>query len=351
MKKLLIGTTALVAVGMAADGAFAAEKIKLGLGGYWRGFFVVGDQPDVSNRADHGISREGEIYFKGETTLDNGLRASAMVQLEAETSADQIDNSYITFAGNFGMVRVGSFWGPGVAMQYAGVGDQLSGWGNFASHDVTTAPGSNAAGNGFATYLYLAGNKDSIAYYSPRIGGVQVGVSYAPNAQEEKTTALPADNTGAISQMWQAGINYRGKFNDVGVNLAAVYETGNRELGSSSSGNPDGIAFGGNVTFSGFTVGASYKKTDPDSTSVDPVTWEVGANYRTGALKVGLSWAREDADTSDNDELTYIALTGNYALGPGVSLQAGIQDYSWDSDTAADDGDATVFIIGTKLDF
>ena len=38
MKKLLYGTTALVAAGMIAGGAQAADKIKVGVGGYFFGY-------------------------------------------------------------------------------------------------------------------------------------------------------------------------------------------------------------------------------------------------------------------------------------------------------------------------
>jgi hypothetical protein len=352
MKKLLIGTTALVAVGMAADGALAAEKINLGLGGYWRGFFVVGDQDsNISGKHDHGISREGEVFFQGSTTLDNGLKVGVKVELEAETSGDQIDTSYITFGGGFGTVFVGSFWGPGVAMHYANAGDQLSGWGDFASHQVATDPTGNSAGASFISYAYRAANNDQIAYYTPRIMGFQAGVGYMPNAQEESAAALSADNSGAVSQIWQAGVNYQQTFNDVGIGLSAVYEEGNREQGASALGDQKAWALGAYATFAGVKVGASYKHDNPNSTAVDPTTWTLGASYGMGAFNVGLSYAKVDADTSDNDEMTYLALTGNYALGPGVSLQAGIQRFNWDSDTANQDGTSNVFIVGTKLDF
>lgn len=352
MKKLLIGTTALVAVGMAADGALAAEKIKLGLGGYWRGFLVAGDGGD--NTRSHGISREGEIYFSGETTLDNGLRVGTNVQLEAETSADQIDNSTIYFAGGFGRVILGSFWGPGVAMHYQGPGDKLSGHGNFASHVHTHRPGTNTASTNHNTYVSIAGNRDQIAYYTPRIAGFQLGLGYAPDNTEENAVGLNTDNDGANAEIIQAGVNYQGNFNDVGVNLSAVYGTVGDDETAGTNVEPRSFALGANVSFGAFSVGGSYKDYDADAATGDATTWEVGGAYSMGPLGVGLTYAsNETEDTTGDDELTYVALTSSYVLGPGVSVMGGIQYYEWDDDAgaAANEDDQTVFVVGTKLDF
>jgi predicted porin len=352
MKKLLIGTTALVAVGMAADGALAAEKIKLGLGGYWRGFFVAGDAGD--NTRGHGLAREGEIYFAGETTLDNGLRAGANVQLEAETSGDQIDNSTIYFAGGFGRVIMGSFWGPGVAMHYQGPGDKLSGHGNFASHVHAVRPGSNAAATNHNTYVHEALNSDQIAYYTPRMAGFQLGIGYTPDGTEEKANGLRTDNDSQNSEILQGGVNYQGKFNDVGVNLSAVYlKVGDDETAGSET-EPRSWALGGNVSFGAFSVGGSYKDYDADAATGDQTTWEVGGAYSMGALGVGVTWANNETDTAaGDDELTYVALTASYALGPGVSVMGGIQHYDWEAadSASADEDKQTIFVVGTKLDF
>ena len=134
MKKVLLGTTALVALGVLPIAAQAADKIQLGLSGYYR-FYAVGasldDGTDASSPTgmevgagirDHGVGREGEIHFRGQTTLDNGIKVGVRVELEAETSLDQIDNSYIYFDGGFGRVEMGSMWGPGVIMHYGSTG-------------------------------------------------------------------------------------------------------------------------------------------------------------------------------------------------------------------------------------
>ena len=113
MKKLLSGTTALVAAGLLSSGAYAADPIKISVGGYFAGGMIFVSQDDGAgepgaNTRNHRIEREGEISFTGSTTLDNGIKVGINVQLEAETCGDQIDESFLWFEGAFGKIQFGS---------------------------------------------------------------------------------------------------------------------------------------------------------------------------------------------------------------------------------------------------
>nr|NIS43761.1 porin [Desulfuromonadales bacterium] len=78
MKKTLMGSTTLFAVGAVAISSAAAEEgVTLGLGGYYNTFFWVGDNDedggDPRDLGATGLFSDGEVHFKGKTTLDNGL--------------------------------------------------------------------------------------------------------------------------------------------------------------------------------------------------------------------------------------------------------------------------------------
>ena len=94
MKKILLGTTAIVAAGMiAAPSADAADKIKISVGGYmnqWFGYTTADDESG-EYQGFNNVS-DTEIFFTGMTTLDNGISFGVNVQLEGNTSGDQIDN-------------------------------------------------------------------------------------------------------------------------------------------------------------------------------------------------------------------------------------------------------------------
>ena len=74
MKKVLLGTSALLGAGLVASPAFAADGIKLELGGFFR-TAVEGNWDNNSahalgnNRYNDSVDSDGEIYFTGKTML------------------------------------------------------------------------------------------------------------------------------------------------------------------------------------------------------------------------------------------------------------------------------------------
>ena len=108
MKRVaLLGSTALFGAGMMANTAMAADGIKLGLGGFFRSTYMATFDDDGEGEPgnDHntdGFFSNSEVFFTGDTTLDNGLTVGARVELEGETASDQIDEAYVHFSGGFG---------------------------------------------------------------------------------------------------------------------------------------------------------------------------------------------------------------------------------------------------------
>src|ERR1041385_8136088 len=103
MKPLYLGSTALIGVasilGSAPSGARASDGVKLEVGGFFNTVYQgVFDTKRPGHFGDHrnvdGFKADGEVWFSGEITLDNGLTVGAQVVLEAENSDDQIDESY-----------------------------------------------------------------------------------------------------------------------------------------------------------------------------------------------------------------------------------------------------------------
>ncbi|HVZ02874.1 MAG TPA: porin, partial [Dongiaceae bacterium] len=100
MKKVLLGTTALLGAGMVAGTAQASDGIKLDVGGFFQTVYGgVFDKKDNNHYGDHHtydrFLHNAEVHFKGETTLDNGLTVGARVELEGENAGDQIDKAFV----------------------------------------------------------------------------------------------------------------------------------------------------------------------------------------------------------------------------------------------------------------
>ena len=90
MKKLLLGSTALVVGGLMAAPAMAADPIKMGVGGYYTFYGLAGgiDPTNAFNGTQtsykgFAFTQEGEIHFIGQTKLDNGTSVGLTVELEA----------------------------------------------------------------------------------------------------------------------------------------------------------------------------------------------------------------------------------------------------------------------------
>lgn len=355
MNKLLLGTTALVAAGMIGSGAMAADKIKMGVGGYFQISNAYGDLDDDEGKRDHLMSDEGEIIFNGSTTLDNGIQVGVQVQLEAETCSDQIDEHFMWFSGGFGRINLGAENSAPYLMAYASAAP--SHW----SHGLNSP---NFAHAGFAptTAIDMTSDSNKITYFTPRMAGFQLGVSYTPENKEAGSPAsgsytggsysgFPSDEEpGKQGEVIEVGANYVNKFDNVSVAISGGYATGTLEAETATiDDDQTQWNVGAQIGFMGFTVGGAYKNDDQGMDS-DEETFNVGIRYATGPWGVGIQYAHVEFDDSDG-ELDATEIGGSYAFGPGMLVYAGIQFYDNDEFSSTSEGDSTIVFLGTHVSF
>jgi outer membrane protein OmpU len=369
MKKVLLGTTALLGVGTLAGGAMASDGIKLDVGGFFRTAYQVNiddnDKADSNNSADlghdhnvDGVFSDAEIHFKGEVTLDNGLTAGARVELEGETAGDQIDEAYIYFSGGFGEVRIGSDDDSLAAMCVTPPGGTT----NFGATSpnmiaanqggaVSAASGGVLSSNSVCAGVDARGDAQKIAYYTPNFGGFQLGISYTPSEGTERQTdgggphvGMPgqAPNESRHNLSAYATYSYEGDGWGLTAGGGGAWE-GHVEDGNDASGGTrdaqDFYQTGLNLSFGGFKIGGAfeyYNDIGQLSSGDAGDAWVAagGLSYNVDAWTVGLQYAHGDYDVSTStDSKTSetwdrIALTGNYDMGPGISLDAELA-YTW----------------------
>jgi predicted porin len=373
MKKLLYGTTALAAVGLMVGSANAADKIKMGVGGYFQGFMVYGSQDDGTGEAAAGrrstaVQQESEIIFNGSTTLDNGIQFGVQVQLEGETCGDQIDESFMWASGSFGRINLGSENSAAYLMHYAAPAP--SGW----SHGLNSPNFSHATTGGATNFPHtnpvsLTSDDEKITYFTPRMAGFQLGVSYTPDTNIEDANGgdalstgsyggLPAD-TDNFGETYEIGANYVNKFNGVDVALSGSYGQAKDDVNTAGvTDDRKEWSVGGQVSMAGFTVGAGYRQDNlgTDGSNTDREDYNVGVRYATGPWGVGVEYAHVTIERGaglGEDEVDAFEVGGSYDLGPGVQLQAGVQWWSADDNlnVAANEGDSTIVFVGTFLSF
>jgi outer membrane protein OmpU len=380
MKKVLYGTTALATAAMLSTGAMAADKIKMGVGGYFAVFGVFGDQDDGvgapgAGLRDHQILREGEIIFNGSTKLDNGITAGVQVQLEAETCGDQIDETFAFFSGGFGRINLGQENSAPYLMGYASPGNPH--WGLNSPNFSIAASGTNAAAPGgsvsfISTQVNFTSDSEKISYFTPRMAGFQIGVSYTPEngAGGESKASYSGftddSKSGEQSEVIEVGVNYVGKFGGVDIALSGGYAGASLESATTATApgsSQDRVQWnlGGRLTVAGFTIGGAYREDNlgTDGTGeTDNTIFNVGVRYASGPWSLGLQYAHAEKGFSaaaggGDDEIDAFELGGAYTLGPGISLVAGIQVFEFEDagSTVGGSNDATVFYFGTALSF
>ena len=348
MKNLILGTTALVAAtALTAGSASAAEKIKLNVGGYLQTSFVAANYDTDTNQLPTDIRHEGEIHFTGSTTLDNGLKFGVNIQLEARTTTDQVDETFMYVEGAFGRVNIGSEDSAAYLMHY-GVPSPVVAW----SIDDNNADASGFSGP--VTPANEVGDSDKITYFTPRFSGFQLGASYTPDGDAETSNTFSPyaaiSDEGAEDEAYSLGVNYTNKFNSVTVKTSLGYQLTTR----TTTDDTDEYTGALTLEVAGFAIGGAYKFSDNDggNNNRERHDWGVGLTYGQGPWTVGVQYGGAAQDDTTDGELHAVVVGGKYILGPGVTAFGGVQYWDGEDALAGTEGeDATVFFVGTALSF
>ena len=367
MKKALLGTTALIAAGLAVGDAYAADGVKLSIGGRYMGAagvnFEDADGFANSSQRDYVFKQDVEVYFLGETVLDNGLTVGARVELEGQTqTADQIDAVYAYFSGGFGELRFGDT-GEAMAQLCYLVPSASAIFGadspnfNFSNAGIAGAGNRNIGGYGATngTCYGVDDKSTKIVYFSPNFAGFSFAASFTPDNTEDTRNTLQGAgtrlkiNSGQNSENFSVGANFTHDFN--GINLiAGGGGTWSFDRENSAADERHDYNAYAQVGFSGFTIGGAmgYRQNRGGDGSDDLIygagitynwdAWTVGIGYTHGRYEIGQGGdvfvasspqAATITTTLTSDIVDYsniFALTASYALGPGIQID-GVVEY------------------------
>ena len=315
--------------------------------------------------------------------------------VESAAKKMKFDASY-RFGGAGGIS--GSWWQyvniPNFALQYDNdVADGLSS--GYAANDVR-----NASGKGNMSFIirpdlplahgYSAANGADkfddtrtigrVSYFSPRISGVQVGVSYALDSGYKGFSYydnnISPNNSADVTDVIDAGINYVGQFNNIGLGLSLTGEKGyakstnivnnNKFLQKDLGAYAGGIyMFIGNLSLSGsygswenslMWVRSGLTATDSNYRKDTAHYYTAGALYEVGPYKFGVAHLGSEY----REQLfTLTSYAFDYRFNKKLSLYAEFDNYEFEADSA-DIGTASgqtynnsgqVILVGAKLRF
>jgi predicted porin len=204
-----------------------------------------------------------------------------------------------------------------------------------------------------------SGDSMKITYFTPRMEGLQIGISYQPdettdsNERELKTSF----NNDHIS----LGVNYVKKVGDANVAIAFGYASQDKPDGSASP-DEDGWSLGARIKVGAFTVGAAYlQENDEQDAGTDDdnsfETWDIAANYKSGKNTIGIGYLHSESPSSKavsgDDETDLVSLEYARSLGPGVTFKASLAQVDYEGENAAttDDNDGWVAVMGFVVKF
>jgi predicted porin len=367
MKKVLLGTTALLGVGSVAGAAQASDGIKLDVGGFFQTVYqgVFDNKSDGHFGEGRNVDRfihNAEVHFKGETTLDNGLTVGAQIELEGEDNGagpgnngngDQIDKSFVYWSGGFGKVSIGTQDGPiGACPVFPpGATANFSGF-SPASWGSNDPVASNSVCGDFVN------NSQSIKYTTPNFAGFQLVLAYQPSGNAEDYSQVgvngsgtPTHAEGTSSHNFGAYVTYSYAGEGWGVDFGGggSWQGKFNQDSNSNDGRSASYQSALNVTFGGFAVGGIFEYYDNGGDDNDAWVAGGGASYGVDAWTVGIQGSHGHyqagaAGGGGGDQggtnLNRIILTGSYEMGPGVLLDAEL-GYTWFHDSSAGTTEAT----------
>jgi outer membrane protein OmpU len=385
----LLATSALVAAGLwgTTDAAFAQAKvapISVVVGGYMEQTFgyarnknnvnytgnTLGGVPNKPNRFSQ--MSDSEIFFGGRTTLANGITIGFDVQLEANTSGDQIDESYLFIDGAFGRVLIGSenaadyimnYSIPGVGRSYGALESAATSW-IVRPANVTildTVQSGKASGGGGNAFPSTGNDQQRLTYFTPRFFGFQGGLSYTPNVNLEDVNGF-ADKTENRANAWHGAVNFTNTFGAIRLNAMAGMSYYPKISGAASTTvggqSIKDISAGLQVGFGGFLIGGGYRNLDNKNAAEDGYAWGLGATWTGGPFAIGANYLTSkvegaSAGVAADDKFRQIMLSAAYTMGPGVDLIGSVfhLKYTDEGGANADKNSGVGIVTGLRLTF
>jgi hypothetical protein len=218
--------------------------------------------------------------------------------------------------------------------------------------DITRA-GAGFGGHATATSGTAGADSMVVTYQAPSMGGMDLFVSYAPNAAGTKYDNAAYTDT----------IGFGASFNMDAMSISAGYETAtantagdcdwtadvvdagadisakdliNKVYGTDECGDQTLLAIGASMSAGGLSINAGY--TDLDTEEADRATTSIGVSTSAGNWNLGLDWVSATkssrlAGADTTQEL--IGASISTALGDGVDLSLFLSNNKWDDNSQA----------------
>ncbi len=313
--------TSLLGVLLGTAGQFAcsspasAGKLEILAGGELKtGIAAAEDEQLSDGEGDRGytVFTDSELYIEADLSPSDELDLGAEVVLKADADIGDVnaDETFIFVSGRFGLIQLGRTEGAEEAMALCA---------------DTIAAGTGGIDGDTANLgevgIVDSGDAAKISYFSPRLGLVQVGLSFTPDTGDNEGRSNDLDDDEELEDLQDhigLGVNVAGELaDDLEAGIALVGSYGKSE--DSKRDDLDAFSIGGTIAIDDLVLGASYGNND-GADDVGFVT--AGVTLEIGEANAGIGYHRLD---ERGDGITHIiALSGDVPLFPDIELQADV---------------------------
>ena len=364
--KIVVRVAGLVAVDMGifnqtADksAVSAAKNAPFTMGGYFRLYFGVDGR--TTGGLIYGANSEMRTQFAGGQARGY---ASAATQIAGPSSNSGASlwftrRAYGYIGGDsWGIVRLGQ--GDGPLSLFNG-----NSTGEFYDTGMWDGDVCDVIGTGCVNWFFpVIGNEydsNKITYVSPKMGGFNIGVSFAPNGSalsgtgsgaasagqnNNQATSTVTSDVSRATNIFEIAARYQGNLGPVGVDGMVGYTAASTVKAAGAALPAGGVTsykpistfdVGLALTVAGFqpffhlTSGKENGVSTPlpvlaSGRKKDLMAWTVGAAYGQGPWIVGVGYLSQQSQGSNagtgNLTETGINLGGNYTVTPGFDLFA-----------------------------
>jgi outer membrane protein OmpU len=404
MKKILLGTSALVVAAVAAASAPAVAQtapaagittssgMSVTIGGYARQYVTLIEHENAAPALRTGAvdqTSDNRLILTFRQALPSGMSAGAVWQINpnAGSTGTSITRRMWSFVeGSFGLVQlggadnVGAQSGVGSFEAFTGgyvIGDNNALGINSNTYGVTTS-NFNHGGTNPSTGLDTDRIANKIVYFTPRIEGFQLGINYTP--ENSFRQGIPVANTQYVNG-WAGNVNYVNTIAGVAVRASVGYlqwdnpsNVGlDNTVRNNFSATPKMYNAGLGLQYMGIDVGGSYSRTKDfrsnttgttwsaaalGTRTVDGSVWEMGIGYIFGPAAVSINYTEgknEDAAIANgvktlqglgDDKIKVLGASARYTLAPGVNVNLGVHTAKYSEGTINTGANSNLF--GTK---
>ena len=340
--RLLLGS-ALAALMLATAPARAESKPDgLSVGGYFTQSlnFVSIDDSDGHTFEDEVLTQNAEIHFTARKKLENGTTIAAHIQLEGATESDQIDEHFISLSADWGKLIIGAENGVGHLMQVRAPSfvpglkmydNSLTDEGIEKAYDVILGENTIEDAHMSTKLEHISGDANKLTFITPKVGGLQFGVSFTPNNDDRSGSVdnlIASDaNDDLQEDIIELALTYYSRMGGVKYKFGySNVEGDTRGTGQDPESNSTGLR----IAWSDYVFGANLSTYDNLDTlaggkySGDKIdTLNYGLRYRRGDMHWGIGFT--ESEEGQSGQAGNIAEYEEWMIGGGYRIADGVR--------------------------